>query len=73
MTSRPERRVSTRPAIAESAQVPRDERLRQVDVAHEVGDRALALGEALDDAQARRVGERLVDDGDLPGGRPAAR
>ena len=45
------------------AQMPGDERLAEVDVAHQVGDRAVALGEALQDAQARRVRQRLVDHG----------
>ena len=47
---------------AEPAEVPRHERLAQPDPLDELGDGGLALGEALDDAQAVHVGEGLVDE-----------
>jgi hypothetical protein len=50
---------------AQAAQVPRDERLREVDVPHEVRDGPFTLGEALDEPQACGIGQGLVDDGDL--------
>jgi hypothetical protein len=45
--------------------VPAHERLRQADFLDEVGDRRVAVREALDDAEPIDVGERLVDDPQL--------
>jgi hypothetical protein len=47
---------------SEPPEMPRDERLAQPDALDELGDGRLALGEALDDAQAVHVRERLVDE-----------
>ena len=44
------------------AEVPRDERLAEPDSLDELGDAGVALGEALDDAQAVHVREGLMDE-----------
>jgi hypothetical protein len=45
--------------------VPRDERLREPDLGHELGHGGLRNGERADDPQAVDVGERLVDETQL--------
>ena len=47
------------------AQVPRDQRLRQVHEVDQLRHRGRRLGEALEDAQPRGVGQCLVHDGRL--------
>lgn len=45
--------------------MPRDERLRQPDLGHELGDRRLGGRETADDPKAVDVGEGLVDEAQL--------
>ena len=59
--SRPWRRAVTRPDLAQLAQVPRHERLRQPDRLDELGDGRRALREDAADPQAVHVRERLVE------------
>ena len=65
ITSRPERRVYDHAGRLEPAQVPGDQWLGKVDVVDQLGDGHRAVGEALEDAQAGRIGEGLVEDGHL--------